>query len=340
MAARPSSPSHNPPHMQTNDDHETSPEASIGRVRVFIITGTTSGVGKALAGILYSKNAKVYTAARNHGRTLEANADIESQNPNSMGNLLFLKLDLEDLSSVKAAAEEFISKETRLDILWNNAAILMPPAGLKTIQGCDLQLGVNCLAPFLFTKLLTPTLLATAQVSPPGSVRVMFVASSPTYLFAPTGGVEMLRLEDAGEQDPTYMYGVSKAGNAPYALQFAKLHRERGVTAVVCREPFCYRVSWSSGSQVRSTQSGNPENLRSGLPRHISRWGQMLMRLLQYDPVYGAYTELFGGLSPESTLEKTGAWLMPRGRIGKLRPDIEEAGKSIVGGGSGIAEEF
>ncbi|KIX94936.1 uncharacterized protein Z520_09246 [Fonsecaea multimorphosa CBS 102226] len=286
--------------------------------KVFIITGTTSGVGKALTGILYSKNATVYTAARNQERALEVNADIKTQNPESTGKLIYLKMDLEDLGSVKAAAQEFLSKESRLDVLWNNAAVLMPPAGSKTKQGLDLQLGVNCLAPFLFTKLLTPTMLATAKISPPGSVRVMFVGSSATYLFAPTGGVEMLRLRDASEKDPTYMYGVSKAANALYALHFAKLHREDGIIAV----------------------SGNPGNLRSDLPRHVSRWGQILMRALQYDPVYGAYTELFGGLSPKITLEKTGAWLMPWGRIGKLRPDIEEAGKSKADGGSGIAEEL
>ncbi|KIW31665.1 uncharacterized protein PV07_03277 [Cladophialophora immunda] len=286
--------------------------------KVFIVTGTTSGVGKALVSILYSKNATVYTAARNQERALEVNADIKTQSPNSTGRLIYLNIDLEDLNSVKAAAEEFLSRESRLDVLWNNAAVLTPPAGSKTKQGWDLQLGVNCLAPFLFTKLLTPMLLTTAKISLPSSVRVVFVASSATYLFAPTGGVDMLRLMDEREKDPTYMYGVSKAGNALYALQFANLYRRDGVIAV----------------------SGNPGNLHSDLPRHVPRWGQILMRPLQYDPLYGAYTELFGGLSPEITLEKTGAWLMPWGRVGKLRADIEEAGKSKADGGSGIAEDF
>ena len=51
------------------------------------------------------------------------------------------------------------------------------------------------------------------------------------------------------------------------------------------------------------------------------------MRILQYDPVYGAYTELFGGLSSEITVENSGAWLMPWGRIGRLRHDIEASGQ-------------
>lgn len=64
------------------------------------------------------------------------------------------------------------------------------------------------------------------------------------------------------------------------------------------------------------------------------------MRVLQYDPIYGSYTELFGGLSPDITMEDTGVWIRPWGRFGKLRPDLEEAGKTREAGGSGIAEDL
>ena len=64
------------------------------------------------------------------------------------------------------------------------------------------------------------------------------------------------------------------------------------------------------------------------------------MRPLQYAPIYGAYTELYGGLSSDISIDETGAWLMPWGRIGRLRHDIELAGKTEEEGGSGIAEDF
>jgi retinol dehydrogenase 12 len=64
------------------------------------------------------------------------------------------------------------------------------------------------------------------------------------------------------------------------------------------------------------------------------------MRPLQYPPVYGAYTEVYGGLSTDIALEDTGAWLMPWGRVGTLRHDIALAGKSKEEGGSGTAEDF
>ena len=190
------------------------------------------------------KNAKVYTAARNPERTLRVNTEVQAQYPQSKGELVYLNIDLEDLNSVKAAAQEFLSKESALDVLFNNAGVLLPPAGSKTKQGWDLQLGVNCLAPFLLTKLLTPTLVATAKRAPPGSVRVIFVASSATYLFAPTGGVELAKLEDRSPLDPTQMYGVSKAGVALYALEFAKLHKKEGVVAVVSSRLSIFLSSW------------------------------------------------------------------------------------------------
>ena len=199
------------------------------------MTGTTAGVGKDLASILYSKNGKVYTAARSSDRAETVNSEIRSRHPQSKGELIYLKLDLEDFNSVKAAAEEFLSKESRLDVLWNNAAVMLPAPGSTTKQGWDLQLGVNCLAPFLFTKLLTPILRATAAVSPTGSVRVVFVASSATYLFSPVGGVELAKIKDKSQQNPPlYIYSVTKAGDALYALQFAKMYKKDGVVAVVC----------------------------------------------------------------------------------------------------------
>lgn len=167
-------------------------------------------------------------------RAADVNAEIKSKYPESKGELIYLKLELEDLNSVKTAAEEFLSKEPFLHVLWHNAAVLLPPPGWKTKQGWDLQLGVNCLAPFLLTKLLTPALIAAAKVSPAGSVRVMFVSSSAAYLFAPPGGVEMVKLKDKDQQhDSLYMYGSSKAGVVLYALEIAKKYQDDGIVAVV-----------------------------------------------------------------------------------------------------------
>jgi retinol dehydrogenase-12 len=51
--------------------------------------------------------------------------------PKSKGALVFLHLDLEDLASVKAAAEQFLAKEGSLDVLFNNAGIIAPQSGRR-----------------------------------------------------------------------------------------------------------------------------------------------------------------------------------------------------------------
>jgi retinol dehydrogenase-12 len=63
------------------------------------------------------------------------------------------------------------------------------------------------------------------------------------------------------------------------------------------------------------------------------------MALISYEAIFGAYTELYAGFSPDITLEDNGAWIRPWGRIGKLRQDILD-GRSKEDGGTGKAEAF
>lgn len=103
-------------------------------VQVFVITGANSGVGFELAKILYAANAKVYLAGRSEKRVLEAIQRLQNDVPSSQGTLIWLPLDLADLASVKIAAEDFLSKEERLDVLWNNAGVMCTPTTAKSEQ--------------------------------------------------------------------------------------------------------------------------------------------------------------------------------------------------------------
>ena len=103
--------------------------------RVFVVTGSASGVSELLANILYSKNGKVYTAARSARKAESTSMDINRQHPNSMGELIYLPLNLDDLTTVKASAEHFLQAETRLDVLFNDAGVMAPLAKSKWKQG-------------------------------------------------------------------------------------------------------------------------------------------------------------------------------------------------------------
>jgi retinol dehydrogenase 12 len=201
--------------------------------------------------------------------------------------LEFLHLDLANLTTIKASANEFLSKEKRLDVLFNNAGVMNPPQGSKTEQGYELQLGTNCVGPHLFTKLLTPILLSTAKESPAGVVRIVWVSSSAAEGISPRGGIDMANLDYKADKAGMVKYGTSKAGNYLQATEFAARYRAQGIVSVAL----------------------NPGNLDSELYRRlpsVMRW--LLRRLILYPPVMGAYTLLFAGLSPDVNVEKSGNW--------------------------------
>lgn len=197
------------------------------------MTGSSSGIGEQLAQILYQKNAKVYVAARSEEKARKAIDGIKSRAPNSKGELRFLHLDLDDLTTIKASAEAFLGENDRLDVLWNNAGVMVPPQGSKTRQGYEKQLGTNNVAPFLFTKLLLPILVKTASTAPKDSVRVVWVSSSATEINAPKGGVDLDNLDYKVDKAAWVKYGVSKAGNVYHASELAKRTGTQGIISVV-----------------------------------------------------------------------------------------------------------
>ncbi|KAI1289058.1 short-chain dehydrogenase [Xylaria venustula] len=290
--------------------------------KVYLVTGSNTGVGKQLVRLLYSKNAKVYVAARSERKANNAIEDIRNSHPSSAGILTFLKIDLNDLSSVKAAAEKFLSMETRLHVLFNNAGVQNTNKGANTAQGYEHHLGINTIAPFLFTKLLTPILANTAQTesSTPGSVRVIWVSSQGAELSGLKSiGLDINNLDYHRDESDLMKYSISKVGNWLHGVEYARRHRSDGIISIPL----------------------NPGNLTSDLYRDNTSMGiAVATTLMTYPPVNGAYTQLYAGLSPDITIDKTGSWVIPFGRISEIRKDLQEATRSGTEGGNGTAANF
>jgi NAD(P)-dependent dehydrogenase (short-subunit alcohol dehydrogenase family) len=99
------------------------------------VTGGYSGVGYELTKILFQKRGTVYIAGRCKWKADKAISRLMEESVlGSRGQLHFLRLDLADLSGICQAAEEFMSREDRLDVLTNNAGVMAPSAGSKTKQ--------------------------------------------------------------------------------------------------------------------------------------------------------------------------------------------------------------
>lgn len=280
-------------------------------------------MGKETARLLYSKNAKVYVAARSEERANAAIADMKKAHPSSRGQLTYLPLDLADLSTIKPTVERFASLESKLHVLINNAAVQAlrdVDGSAKTKQGHEQHLGVNVLGVFLFTKLLAPILAHTARAEPAGTVRVVWVASLGTEICGETEKgltAEYVRYWPA--LSPLERYGVTKAGSWLHAVEYARRARPDGVVSVAC----------------------NPGHLRSDLYRDAGRlFAAVLSLVALYPPVYGAYTELYSALSPDIAMDKTGGWIIPWGRLYPIRRDLQRAAKSKEQGGNGHAMEF
>ncbi|KAH8898811.1 short-chain dehydrogenase [Thozetella sp. PMI_491] len=285
---------------------ETVPDQ---RNRVFIVTGASGGIGKELAGILYSKNATVYVAARDETKSTAAIADLRARHPSSSGKLVYLLLDLADLSSVKRAAEKFLEHESRLDVLFNNAGVMIPPQGSQTAQGYELQLGTNCVGPFLFTRCLGRMLAATAKEEPRrDAVRVIWVSSGAVAL-APSPPIDFQNMDYRNDEAIWVKYRRSKCGNVLHAAEFARRSAVDGVIHM----------------------SLDPGILKTDIVRTMSKRAWAVIKLVARDAKFGAYTQLFAGLSPEITAEQSGGYVAPFGRLEDCRADLmeEQLGKKF-----------
>ena len=127
--------------------------------RVIIITGANSGIGFEAAKALAEKQAEVILAVRNQAKGDAAMAQIESEFPQA--RLSVRILDLADLSSIKDFAEQFKRDYQQLDLLINNAGIMVPPYG-KTVDGFESQFGTNHLGHFALTAQLYLLLKSTS----------------------------------------------------------------------------------------------------------------------------------------------------------------------------------
>ncbi|WFD18444.1 hypothetical protein MCAP1_000647 [Malassezia caprae] len=144
-------------------------------IQIAIVTGGNSGIGFETVKQLLNKNAKVYLCARNPERANAAIAKLRDMN--LPGTVEYLPLDLASLDAIKSFADNYLSKEKTLDMLFNNAGVMNPTVGPETKDGYELHVGTNSLGHHYLTKLLLPALQASAQATPDRPPRVCFTSS-------------------------------------------------------------------------------------------------------------------------------------------------------------------
>jgi NAD(P)-dependent dehydrogenase (short-subunit alcohol dehydrogenase family) len=144
--------------------------------RTAVVTGANGGLGLQTALALAGAGAHVVLAARDSSKTTAAVARIAERYP--AASLEVVPLDLGDLSMVSAAADKVLAGHERVDILVNNAGVMAMPQR-TTVDGFEMQLGVDHLGHWAFTAHLLPALLRAP------SARVVTVTSTARFMGRP-----------------------------------------------------------------------------------------------------------------------------------------------------------
>lgn len=192
-----------------------------------IVTGANTGIGFETAKALYEAGADVTLAARDSHKVLSAIRKIRSEKKGK-GHLSAGVLNLANLAHVRSFAEEFKSKHQQLDILINNAGVMIPPA-TKTDDGFELQFGVNFIGHFALTGYLLP-LLKNAQ-----NARVVTLSSGAATL---ANGIDFNNLRLEKPYDEWREYAVSKLADLLFTYELdRKLKSERLSVLSVAAHP-------------------------------------------------------------------------------------------------------
>ena len=190
--------------------------------KTIFITGANTGIGYEAARVLAGRGARVLLGCRSEEKAEEAIDRIRGEHPGADAS--FVPLDLTRLKSVESAAAE-VRNEARLDVLINNAGVMVPPKTL-TEDGFELQFGVNHLGHFALTGHLLDKLVATA-----GS-RVVNVSSGAHR----AGRIDFDDPHAERSYNAMKRYGMSKAANLYFTFELARRLEAAGldVTAVAC----------------------------------------------------------------------------------------------------------
>jgi len=186
--------------------------------KVCMVSGATSGIGKATALGLAQMGATVVMVSRDRARGEAAQSEIKTKSGNNAVDLLIA--DLSSQQSVRQLAENFKRNYTQLHVLINNAGVFMLTRR-ETVDGLEMTFAVDYLAPFLLTNLLLDVLKASAPA------RIVNVSSESHE----AGYIKMDDLQAKKGYRPMRVYGQAKLALVLFTYELARRLQGTGVTA-------------------------------------------------------------------------------------------------------------
>ncbi len=243
-----------------------------------IVTGASGGLGFETALGLARRGARVVLAARNAGKAKAALVRIHAAVPGAM--VSFSHLDLADLSSVRAFAEDVLAGGEALDILVNNAGVMAYPTRRTTRDGFEEQFGTNYLGHFALTAHLLPALLGASS-----EARVVSLAS----LAHVQGRIALDDLQGERHYDGWTAYRQSKLA----MLIFARELQQRADTAGWAIRSVAAHPGWA----VTDIVTNGPGQGRGGLKPALMN---LAFRMFGQSVADGALPVLYAATAPEA----------------------------------------
>jgi NAD(P)-dependent dehydrogenase (short-subunit alcohol dehydrogenase family) len=184
-----------------------------------LITGGNSGIGIVTATALAQQGAEVVLACRDTAKTTAA---LKVINAGASTPAINLPVELDNLESVRKLAANFLGRYDRLDVLINNAGVF-PPKQRTTVDGFEMQMGVNHLSHFLLTNLLLDCLKASSPA------RVVTVSSK----LHKAGEIDFEVFKGYEKYNSQSAYNSSKLANVLFGVELARQLEGSGVTSNV-----------------------------------------------------------------------------------------------------------
>jgi retinol dehydrogenase 14 len=203
--------------------------------KTVLITGGTSGLGKATAVAMAAMGADVVVTGRDPERSERAVEEIRAEGTG--GSVELLLADLAVQTEVRRLAEEFRERHDRLDALVNNAGLVQSER-TETPDGIETTLAVNHLAPFLLTNLLLDLLKQSAPS------RVVTVSSEAQRW----GSMDFDDLQSSRKYRGMPVYGMTKLANIMFTYELAERLEGTGVTAT-CVHPGAVNTNFAMNNR-------------------------------------------------------------------------------------------
>ncbi|KAG8879218.1 hypothetical protein FRB98_005786 [Tulasnella sp. 332] len=278
--------------------------------KVALVTGGNAGIGLYTVAELVKHGAKVYMGSRSESRATGAMSQLKAEGylEGTKGEVVWQKLDISKPALARASAEEFLQRETRLDILVHNAGLSASPEHFQKVDpetAISAIMSTNHLGPFALTATLLPLLKKTAE-APGSDVRIVTVTSKAYSMAKKVSwkSTEEWLFKSGGFLNNTGFYGTTKLANILFSKEL-----QRRLDA--------------EGSDVISI-SIHPGEVATAMADEffggwaLSRLMNVIFKFMGWylTPQEGAYNSLFAATAPIVRKEKTryaGAFLIPFG---------------------------